>query len=63
MNSGVSYSSVVHTRLEYINRISQGDADLFADTPHVGQVQANSCPVKLQLLHIYSALFQFFRTE
>ena len=49
MNSGVSYSSVVHTRLEYINRISQGDADLFADTPHVGQVQANSCPVNGQL--------------
>ena len=63
MNSGVIYSSVVHTRFEYINRISQSDADLFADTPHIGQIQTNSRPVKLQLFHIYSALLQFFRTE
>ena len=63
MNSGIIYASVVHTRLEDVNWISQSDADLFADATHVGQIQANSCPVKLQLFHIYSALFQFFRTE
>ena len=55
--------SVIHSRLKYIDGISEGDTNLFADTTHVGQIQTNSGSVELELPHIYSALYQFFRAE
>ena len=42
MYARISNPSVIHSRLKYIDGISEGDTNLFADTTHVGQIQTNS---------------------
>ena len=63
MYTHILNSPAIHTRFKYVDRIVQSNADLFTDSPHIGEIETDSRFPEIKYIYIYSAFTKFFRTE
>jgi len=63
MYTHILNSPAIHTRFKDVDRIVQSNADLFTDSPHIGEIETDSRFPEIKYIYIYSAFTKFFRTE